>query len=328
MPQVRINPGRIKKVAELLKNEKVGDPLNFYSVRGKDGAEIVFSDMYPPLHAPYVHDFFWFAVMHQFGFWRDDGEKYTQPLYGTLNEKKLKGSDLLWRLIFRACAKNPERFTPVGLRTMARDEFLVMFSDDDGPVSLLATEERYQLTLEYGGWFLLGDHTPDKLIAIAQVAKDPAATMLRMLQSVPGYGEDPLAKKALLLLMVETNRPEHFINPEAGFVWPPVIDYHLMRIALRLGLITLSPEWRKQNTQRLFISGDHERKIRHAVYDAITLLIRFSGRTMSEIDALLWLLGRKSCLEMEEPRCSSCVLEKVCVKRTTLFQPVYRTTAY
>ena len=56
-------------------------------------------------------------------------------------------------------------------------------------------------------------------------------------------------------------------------------------------------------------------------------VIRESGHAMSFIDEKMWS-ARRYCPEMTMPNCPECVFSEVCKKRTELFQPIFRTTAY
>ena len=100
-----------------------------------------------------------------------------------------------------------------------------------------------------------------------------------------------------------------------------------MRVSLRLGLVELDDEEASQNRKRAWVSYGNELRIRSAVHKAVGLIIKKSGVPMSLIDQKLWM-ARKYCPEMFEPDCPKCVFSTVCKKRTELFQPVLRTTAY
>lgn len=332
----RINPKRIERFAGLIKtlplpNEK---PLNFYSFHERNGSETIASDMYPPLNAPWAIDFFFFACIHNYGFWHGE-EKYEGPLYGTLNGKQVKGSDLLWKLLLRAATFNKNALSPEHLVNMMLSDYCRMFSDDNGPISLFISDERYALTLAYGRWFIArrmtGADARAEFLARLNYYPDPLGALCSIIthkeDGIPGYREDPLKKKALLLLMALANRPEHFIVSRKDFAWDPIVDYHLMRLALRLGLVVLPEDWKTENTGRKFTSSEREEAIRKTVSRAIKSVITKSGRPMTEINNLMWS-ARRFCPEMEKPNCAECVLANVCAKKVGLFQPVVRTIAY
>jgi len=110
--------------------------------------------------------------------------------------------------------------------------------------------------------------------------------------------------------------------------WYPIVDYHLMRLALRLGLVDLNDEEiEKENKRRLSVDWKIEFEIRAATWIAISVLISKSNRTMFFVDQVMWN-ARKYCPEMEAPNCDKCIFTEVCAKRAELFQPVFRTTNY
>lgn len=333
-PKPRVDQRMVKEFAALIKKLPAPAPLNFYSFTGADGKEIVASDMYPPKDAPWAIDLFFLVCLHQYGFWHDDGEHYMGPLVGKFRGKDAKGSDLLWKLFRKAAEKDPDVLTPRRLAEISEGEWRTIMSDYRGPVDLLVTEERIKLTRAYGRYWAyscLSDSEPRGLVDHSNKTASPLATFLSALTDrefgVPGFKEDPLKKKALLLVMALVNRPEKFMVPEKDFVWDPIVDYHLMRLALRIGLVTLPNDWHGPNIDRRLISPAREAEVRKAVYRALKKVIVLSGRTMAEVDVLLWF-GRKFCPEMSMPDCDQCTFNYVCAKRVEFFQPVFRTTYY
>jgi endonuclease III len=127
--------------------------------------------------------------------------------------------------------------------------------------------------------------------------------------------------------MVLANRPEKFLKPAPDTKWPVIVDYHLMRLALRLGLVKLDEPERSLIEGRKWLTPGQEDVIRNLVCQAVWNVILYSGKPMSEVDAVMWS-AREYCPEMKEPDCGKCLLADVCEKHTKLFQPVLRTTAY
>ena len=330
----RINWKYLNAFAKLVGVLPIGKPLNFYSFTGKDGSEIIAKDDCPPLYAPWTIDFFFLADIHNFGFWNGE-EKYEGPLFGTLGGKKVKGSDLLYKLLLRAFIRDPFELSGPWLRALSKKRWEEIMTDDNGGVTLLATNERWELTRALGEWFIA--HTPPAHMGSRWVANivsafhRPAQQMLSRLtdpvRGVPGFKEDPLKKKALLFMMTLANQPEHFLIPEKSFVWRPIVDYHLMRLALRLGLVMLPTDWVSENTERKFTSPKREKAVRRMVFRAVEQIIKKSGRPMAEIDNTMWS-ARRFCQEVEEPNCAQCAFRNSCAQRTELFQPIIRTTAY
>ena len=148
------------------------------------------------------------------------------------------------------------------------------------------------------------------------------------LAEIPGYAEDPLQKKAMLLAIVLENRPERFLkvaDPESAV---PIIDYHLQRSALRTGLVRVAdPALRKKLEARELLSEAEEGRVRAATYAAIGKLIARSGLSAAAVD-WFFFQNRTRCPETTEPKCAECPVQAICARATRLFQPVFRTTAY
>ena len=323
----QVNEGRIAHVAAFLKaHPPKGAGLNFYSFHTPSG-EVVAQSMYPSLNHPQAVDFFFFLCLHQFGFWYGDDRGYAQPLVGMVEHKPLKGSDLLNTLFMRALVRDPGQFDAKRLLELSPPDLAATFFTDDGRTQWPDFEQRLELTRSYGRWLVDSTRTPGSIVEEANATDKPLETFLRILQLESPFGRDVWQKKALLLAMALANRPERFLKPSETDVWDPIVDYHLMRVALRLGLVDLTATEARDNKRRAWVGEIDENNTRAASWSAVQGLIRESGLSMAAIDETLWM-ARKYCPEMEEPVCAKCLFNDACAKRTELFQPVLRTTAY
>ena len=353
----QVNMAQVERIAEVLKNMPESDPpagggMNFYSFLDKKGKEIVASDMYPSLNHPQAVNFFFFNCLQQFGFWYGDDQGYVEPLYGIIDGKRAKGSDLLWKV----CKKTLDRdddynksahcygvqtgicrnsFDPENLAKIGPCGLTEIFSDDNGPIPFPDFEERFKMTRAYGRWFaenymgLNPSLTPSEIIRRANKGgANSLGSFLAMMNYVPGYNKDALQKRQLLLAMALNNRPERFLEVNDPKNWAPIVDYHLMRINLRLGTVVLDPFAELHLLEkRKWVSAEMEQDVRLKVRDATKKLIELSGKSMPFVDEKLWM-ARRYCPEMEKPDCPNCLFYAVCEKKIDLFQPVFRTTAY
>jgi hypothetical protein len=325
---VKIDEKQIAKIAKILKESpESGQGLNFYSYI-KDSKEIVDSEKFPPLNHPQTINFFFFAVMHDYGFWYGDDKGYHAPLYGVVNGEKAKGSDLLWKACVRALHRDSVFFEPAYLSELKPCELVEVFSDDKEPIVWPDFEARFKMTRAFGRWFGIEKITAKDVVASANSQKESLFSFLSLLRFIPGYNRDYLEKKNMLLAMALANRPEKFLKVNDPDRWMPIVDYHLMRVGLRLGIVKiLDAKILKKVINREWVDVYAEREIRCLTHKAIQELIKQSGRPMSFIDEKMWM-SRKYCPEIEEPNCAKCVFDLVCKKRVDLFQPVFRTTAY
>lgn len=325
---VEINERQVKKVAKILKNlPESGGSSNCYSYI-KDGKEIFEADKFPPLNHPQAINFFFFVALHDYGFWYGDDKGYLEPLYGKMDGKVCKGSDLLWRMCIKKLKNFETRLEPAKLVEIKPWELARIFSDDNGPVPFPDFGTRFVLTRAYARWFMDNKASPNEIVILANQAEEPLKEFLWHLRQISGYNRDTyLEKKNLHLAMNLACRPEKFLRVKDPENWKPLVDYHVMRLFLRLGMIDIGKEEIETNKKREWVDYATHQEIRYAAFKAACEIIKESGQTMSFIDEKLWL-ARKYCPEMTEPECPKCDFDPVCKKRIELFQPVFRTTAY
>ncbi|MCA9919429.1 MAG: hypothetical protein KC445_15830 [Anaerolineales bacterium] len=294
--------------------------------------EVVDSDFagpaHPPVGDPGTLDFFFASTLQQFGFWTTQDGRYHQPLIAPIQGQMRKGSSYLSQVYRRAMTEYPEFLTVEGHASVTAAEFAEIYRDDNGQDVMPALDLHWQMARRYGQDMQALGYTPQSLVEEARGSERPLQTLLMILDKIGGYKEDPLRKKPMLLGLILNQRPEKFLTFGPDEVVPPVIDYHLMRSCLRVGLIDVNDETLVADlAARKVISGKDEQAVRRAAYDAIEQIAALSGKSIGAID---WFFfnARRRCPEMTEPECASCVLDPICAKRKALFQPVFRTVAY
>jgi sugar/nucleoside kinase (ribokinase family) len=342
-PRARPVPDQIRRVAELIKHLPEVKAFDFTG------------DLFPPIDQPHALDFFFAATLQQFSFWetkplnREDAtlhktagqanaennllRLYDRPMIATLDGQSLKGSDYLWAAYLRTLQPDPEFCSPARQAALTADELASIFRADDGSNPMPAFELHLQMANAYGRDMLALNWTPADLLRIANETSQPRQTFLSLLDHVSGYKEDPLRKKSMLLALILEQRPESFLRPSTSLrsaqdAEPPVIDYHLMRSCLRIGLVEIHDDDLKRRViAREELTTDEEWIIRLAAYEAIQQVQQSSGRSMGAVD-LFFFGARRRCPEMTEPDCPNCPVDPVCAHRKELFQPILRTTYY
>jgi len=267
------------------------------------------------------------GTSHQYGFWTGTDHGYGGPMWATIEGERRKGSDFIWHAFTRAVRDDPSVMDP---ERLARDPLLFdeICTDDDGTCPIPDVGSHRVLQQAYGvavgrlgGLRVLVDE--------ANRTEDPLGSLLSALAELPGFGEDPLAKKANLLALILANRPEHFLHIDDTSAIAPIIDYHNLRMVLRTGSVVVeNPDLHRVLEDRAWTSDADESALRHAAYAATLALCETSGLDVGAVDGFLFGLARSTCIEMEEPDCTSCPISSVCARRTDLFQPIFRTTAY
>ena len=282
---------------------------------------------FPAAGAPGAAALLALATLHQYGFWTTDPTgTWAGSMFAVKQGQRYKGSDFVWACFTAAAAADPTVLDPARLATEPL-LFDAICADDDGhcPIPDVASHRLLQMGYgaalrDAGGW--------ERILDEVGRSAQPGAALLARLSRLPGYAEDPLAKKATLLLLILTTRPERFVRLGADERLGPIVDYHLMRGCLRSGVVGVDPALAARLAARQTITGAEEAAVRMACRAALRDLESASGLGAAAIDGYFFGLGRRLCLEASPPRCTDCALAPRCAQRVDLFQPVYRTTAY
>ncbi|MGQ9491326.1 MAG: carbohydrate kinase family protein [Anaerolineae bacterium] len=314
--RVRVNSVQVERVAGLIAALPEVQPFDF---TGPD---------FPPVGHPAALDYFVTATLQQFGFWAEAAGRYDRPLLARLAGAERKGSDYLWQAWLRPLQGDAGFYLPQRQAVLTGDELEALFRADDSSMPMPALALRLAQAQAYGRDMLALGMTAAGLVEAANRASQPLAAFLASLDHVGGYKEDPLRKKAGLLALILAQRPERWLRPGPSQAFPPVIDYHLMRSCLRIGLVdVLDAGLAEALADRRCVSPADEWGVHWAAYRAVETLARHSGRSMGAVD---WFFfnARRRCPEMTEPECHRCAVDPVCAHRKSLFQPVLRTVFY
>jgi pfkB family carbohydrate kinase len=315
-PRVRVDGERLLRVARLLAALPEARPFDFV---GED---------FPESGDPRALDYFFASTLQQFGFWDLEGGRYARPLVASLGGRSRKGSDYLWAVYQRWRLDDPEGLTPAGQARLAESDFLGRLSSDGGRNPMPVPDLRLHEARAYGQDMEALRTSPADVVAHARASRRPLRAFLGRLDHVGGYKEDPLRKKSALLAMILRERPERWLPAEGDDDLPPIVDYHVQRACLRLGLLSVEDEaLRRRLEAREEVEADEERAVRRAAHRAVAELQQRSGRSMAVCDRFLFEM-RTRCPETTEPECARCPADPACAHRKELFQPVLRTAFY
>jgi sugar/nucleoside kinase (ribokinase family) len=314
--RVVVNEAQVQRVASLIAGLPEVRPFDF------TGPE------FPPAGHPAALDFFFSVILQQFGFWSMEDGRYHEPLIAAIWGQQRKGSSFMFQAYRHLLEKDPGFFTPKRQAKTTQAEFSSVLRTDDGQEVMPAFDLHLAQARAYGRDMLALNLTPSSILAQAAGSPTPLRTFLSWLDQVAGYKEDPFRKKSTLLALVLNQRPETFLPFGPGEQPTPVIDYHLMRSCLRVGLIDVQDEHlARLLSERKLVEPTGELAVRQAAYQAIAQIVARSGKSMGAVD---WFFfnARRRCPEMTEPECQLCALDPLCAHRKELFQPVLRTTFY
>ena len=292
-----------------------------------DGSPFV-GDLFPPAGADGAVDWWFAATLQQYGFWYEADGHHSGPMIAAIDGTDRKGSDYLWAQYLRWWQHDAEAVTPAGQRVVDATAWAAAAADDGGRDPYPDAAQRVRSCRDYGDSMADLGLSPTELVAAAASTSRPMAALLRLLDHVGGYREDPWRKKAALLGVVLRQRPEAFLPVAAHDDAPPIVDYHVQRTSLRTGIVVVDdPALAAAMTARQVISAGDEAAVRRATFAAVAELTEVSGRSMGAVDWFLFQMRRR-CPEMTVPECANCPAAPACAKATGQFQPVFRTTAY
>ena len=313
-----INIDLLHKIAKTMSDNKIGQiPYTFTGTH------------HPNIGNPHTLNFFFALTLQQFGFWYSNKTNYTKPMIAKIDNQLLKGSDFVQYAYYRTLNNDPDFFTVDRQANLSIDELRHTFSDDNGDCPMPNIESHLSEAQTYGKDMLTLKKEPIDIIKQISKSQTPLSDFLRILWHIGGYKSDPFQKKASLLAYILINRPEKFIKVSSEDKELPCIDYHLMRSALRTGMVRINDINLSQKIiNRGFVDHEEEHNIRYSVYKSIQILASLSNcLDMVSIDQFFFEM-RNTCPEMTAPKCDNCLLDPICMKEKNLFQPVIRTTHY
>lgn len=318
---VKIKMEKLFRFAEFLKN--FSSEIKMFNV--------ISPDKFPKPNAKEALNYFFAVTMQDYGFWLGT-DRYIRPIYGLTDNKILKGSDWLWTASKRIWIKRgPEFFNPKNLAKLSQRDIYEWFSDDHGPIMIDNINKRLIMVNKFGDFITRRSINLRNTLEKINKGKNPLKAFLNFTKRLPGYNTDPLLKKNTLLAIMLALRPEKFLKvDQKECVWPPMIDYHIMRLLLRMGIVDISgldKDNKEKIKARKKLTEELEKQIRKASFEAVKKIVILSGKSMFWVDQFLWN-AREFCPEIENPNCRKCALKKICEKNTELFQPVFKTTNY
>ncbi len=313
--RVTVNSENISSIAKLIASVPDITPFAF------TGPDL------PAADHPAALDYFFASALQQFGFWTSTAGRYERPLVATIDGEERKGAFYLFRAYLRWLEKDPELLTPAAQAELTEADMLAVLRADDGTDPMPVLDMHLALARQYGRDMLALALTPQSVLKQVGASTSPLRTLFRILDGVGGYKEDPLRKKAGLLAIILQQRQEAFMTGDNNEV-PPVVDYHVMRSCLRMGLIDVADnELAAKLVGRQLLSRDEEWSVRVAAHTAIEQVVTRSGKSMGAVD-WFFFQARMRCPEMTEPLCEKCAVDPACAHRKKLFQPVRRTSCY
>ena len=224
-----------------------------------------------------------------------------RPYRAVIDGEVYEGADLLYYLGARRLREDPEFFTAERLSRVSEDDVREWLSvpgqaspPDPAVRASLLRDLGLKLSRLYGGSaYALIEESGHML------RRGVADGFIDRLKVFKAY-QDPVEKKAFLLAkFLERRGVVRFLDPENKEV---PVDNHLVRIALRLGMVRLSSDLMEAVRLKRHFTPWEDVMLRLAVREAYRIAASEGGVDPFIMDDFLWLFGRRCCTR-EKPVC-------------------------
>ena len=181
----KVNDKMVKKVAEMIRLLPSKDLKTL---------EFIEPEKFPAVGGPGVLNYFFAVTMQDYGFWMGDDKGYVKPLYGGIDGKRLKGSDLLWTLSMKTYREQgPDFFCPTNLAKLEYDEFITKWLPEKYGFQDMIT--RWEMAVNSGKDIVSGESLAHvNLIRFTNSEPAPLASFLVLTSLLSGYDCDFLFK--------------------------------------------------------------------------------------------------------------------------------------
>ncbi len=310
---VGIDSGAIDKMAGTLRLVKKGIRVDRFDDER----------YYPPANAPRRDVTLYFLVMvamdHRLS-------RPGKPYEAVVDGEVLHGADLLYYKGAEAYRRDPSFFDPENLAkatvktviewlSVESRGSLVKPPDPDVRAELLR-DLGYKLVQHYGGdaYRLVMESKGFLRLGVGEGFIDRVKVF-------KAY-QDPVEKKAFLLAKFLERRGVLEVKDHHNKEVP--VDNHLVRIALRTGIISVDQETLEKISLGVEFSEEEDVMIRYATRIAYKEVARRAGIDPFVLDDYLWSFGRKCCTPVS-PTCKTscregCAKSLGCVNEKCVFQ--------
>jgi len=228
-----------------------------------------------------------------------------------INGRVYHGADLLYRLGMEMFSSKPEFFSASHLASITESEVrewltvrsgvrVIASPPDVGIRTMLLRDLGEKLIKLYSG-------SPMKLIKGSRgyLRRGVEGGLIDRLKVFAAY-QDPVEKKSFLLAKFLARRGAFAIKDDHNKEVP--VDNHLMRIALRLGIVRVDANTLSRIERGEEVSEQEDIILRFTARYAYKMLCRIGGIDPFVFDDFLWNFGRRLCTRTAP----ACQTEKAC----------------
>jgi len=245
-------------------------------------------------------DFFFYNSALLFDFYGLEAE---------LDGEYVKGSDLFFAFARRKAQEDKDFFTAARLAELTVSDYQASYALDGDPEHTLINraQERVAILRDLARG-LLRDYRGSTLTLLAacdnRLQTPEGSGLLDRLSKFQGYN-DPHFKKAFVFLKVLAELDLWHAEDRENLFIP--VDYHLIRMALRTGIVRVTdPDLADQLHTRSPATDADDWEIREVVKHAYKVIEERSSIDVFVLDEIFWTIGRSCCHYDRAPRCATC----------------------
>jgi hypothetical protein len=261
-----------------------------------------------------------------FRFWSLDGDRMV-PATGTIDGRDYRGAMYMWRSLRRSLDQSDLPVLDASfLADLSRNDFDEIFTDDRGinPLSI-ALEDRLsnirdlgaRLISDWGGSFL----------NLACASRGSLVEFARLSRSFRAF-DDPLFKLTMVNAIMHGGSSVYEFRDDAL----PAIDYHLLRHAVRQGILRPRSPVASKLMRSALLEAQEAYELRRVALMAFVELSDLSGISGQILDNKYWM-NRINCTDMD-PVClqdataQQCPFLDACARATEFALPLELTRYY
>jgi hypothetical protein len=261
------------------------------------------------------------VIALDYRFWRLEKGKFKIDYYAWRG-KQLKGANFLWTKSQLKLKEDPSFFATQQLANLSKEDFRKWLKDTSGSVPFEDADKRYSLIQNFGQNLL-------KVGSIQKVYELVEGSLKRFVYFMEGfdaYSDFPFYKKAHLLCKIMERIGKWKMIEDSDFRKIPPIDYHLMNMAWKLGILRLPSLIEQKLSKYELLPPGYEFVMRFKCAKAYLELANLSGLDPYKMDDIMWMESRKKC-QKEPYKCPKCLFDTICPKDKTGF-PLVETHRY
>jgi len=209
--------------------------------------------------------------------------------------------DYLTRALARVLRETPNELSTEFLKHIDGDAVRRWLAGDRYSAEELHAEERAQLLRET--FSALGD---TRIAAVRHAITDGSPieldALIESLGKLSAFA-DPMRKKTALFLH-RLYLGDYASNPAVARQVPFAVDYHITRLSLRLGWVSIDREMEEKSMHRLLMTREQDVILRSAVAHGLELLSDTLCVARPLLNYSLWQFGRNFCARFD-PACRS-----------------------